>query len=259
MRFCRALFLVWLGGWAVAASTEAARLHLAGDSTLATKERLTPNPEYGWGEVLPRYFADPAAVVNHAVNGRSTKSFRELGHWQKLLEALAPGDWVLLQFGHNDAKHTDPSRFTEPRGEYAENLRRFVAEVRARGAHPILATSVARRKWDQGGGTPRVLDTHGEYLVVTREVAASEGVPLLKLFELTRALEEGHGVEGSKRLHLWIPADAYARKPDGWQDDTHFSHYGAGCVAALAVQEMIRLRLPLADWLADARPVLATP
>lgn len=226
---------------------------------MATKERDTPNPEYGWGEVLPRFFADPALVVNHAVNGRSTKSFRERGHWQQLLDALAPGDWVLLQFGHNDAKREDPARYTEPRGEYAENLRRFVAEVRARGAHPLLATAVARRKWDTSGAKPRVLDTHGEYLVVTREVAKAEGVPLLELFALTRALEEERGVEGSKRLHLWIPPQTYERKPEGWQDDTHYSREGAHRAAALAVQEMIRLRLPLVDWLADRRPVLATP
>lgn len=240
---------------AVAPLAAAPRLHLAGDSTMATKERKTPNPEYGWGEMLPRHFADPATVVNHAANGRSTKSFRDLGHWDKLRAALQPGDWVILQFGHNDGKKDDPARYAEPRGDYERNLRRFIAEIRAAGAHPILATPVARRAWDRESG--RIRDTHGDYLVVTREVAASEGVPLLELFALTRALEEAHGIEGSKRLHLWIEPGLYARKTEGWRDNTHYSAYGADRVAALVVQEIIRLGLPLGDSLSGhTRPDL---
>lgn len=240
---------------AVAPLSAAPRLHLAGDSTMATKERRTPNPEYGWGEMLPRYFADPEMVVNHAANGRSTKSFRELGHWEKLRAALQPGDWVILQFGHNDGKKDDPARYTAPRGDYERNLRRFIAEIRAAGAHPILATSVARRAWDRETG--HIRDTHGDYLVVTREVAASEDVPLLELFELTRALEEAHGIEGSKRLHLWIEPGLYARKAEGWRDNTHYSAYGADRVAALVVQEIIRLGLSLRDSLSGhTRPDL---
>lgn len=222
------------------------RLHLAGDSTIADKERATPNPEYGWGEALPRFFRDPAVVVNHAANGRSSKSFIGEGRWQKLVDALQPGDWVIVQFGHNDPKREDPSRFTEARGAYQENLRRFVADIRAKGANPILATPTAVRKWDAQG---KLVDTHGDYPEAMRFVALVEKVPLLELNRLTVALEETHGVEGSKRLHLRIPPGAYARKPEGWQDDTHYSAYGAEQVASLAVQEIIRLKLPLAEWL----------
>ncbi|MBA4136933.1 MAG: rhamnogalacturonan acetylesterase [Opitutus sp.] len=234
------------------ASAVSPRLHLAGDSTLATKERATPNPEYGWGELLPRYFRDPAVVVNHAVNGRSTKSFLDEGRWQKLVSLLAPGDWVIIQFGHNDAKREDSARYTEPLGAFAANLRRFIADVRERGAHPVLATSVARRKWAEDG--THLIDTHGDYVPVVRDVAARAGVPLLELNALTTALEEAHGIEGSKRLHLWIDPGLYARKTEGWRDNTHYSHYGADRVAALAVQEIIRLQLPLADWLASSSP-----
>lgn len=221
-------------------------LRLAGDSTMANKSHEPPNPETGWGEMLPHYFKDPSVVVNYAKNGRSTKSFIDEGLWQKLLDELQPDDWVIIQFGHNDAKSADPKRFAAPRDGYEKNLQRFIADVRAKGAHPILATSVARRKWDASG---RLVDTHGDYVVVAREVAAAEHVPLLDLNRLTSALEEGHGVEGSKRLHLWIPAGAYERKPAGWHDDTHYSAYGADRVAALAVQEIIRLDLPLVAWL----------
>lgn len=233
------------------AAPAAPRVHLAGDSTMATKERQTPNPEYGWGEALGRYFRDPATVVNYALNGRSSKSFRDEGHWDKLLTALAPGDWVIVQFGHNDQK-PDAARHTEPRGTYADNLRRFVAEIRAKGAQPVLATSVARRKWNTAGTA--LVDTHGDYPAALRDVARELGVPLLELNRLTTQLEEAHGVEGSKRLHLWIAPGVYARKPDGWKDDTHYSAYGADRVAALAVQEILRLGLPLARELAGDVP-----
>lgn len=221
-------------------------VHLAGDSTMADKERKMPNPEYGWGELLPRYFKDPAMIINYAQNGRSTKSFIDEGRWQKLVDALQPGDWVIIQFGHNDEKKEDPKRYADPRGAYQENLRRFVTDVRAKGANPILATSVARRKWDDAG---KLVDTHGDYPETLRAVAAELKVPLLEMNKLTTALEEGHGVEGSKRLHLWIPAGVYERKPDGWEDNTHYCAYGAERVAALAVQEIIRLQLPLMEWL----------
>ncbi len=213
---------------------------------MADKERKTPNPEYGWGELLPHYFSDPAMVINYAQNGRSTKSFIDEGRWQKLVDALQPGDWVIVQFGHNDEKKEDPKRYADPFGAYRDNLRRFVADVRAKGANPVLATPVARRKWNEAG---ELLDTHGGYPDAVRSVATELKVPLLEMNKLTATLEEGHGAEGSKRLHLWIPAGAYARKPDGWKDDTHYCAYGADRVAALAVQEIIRLQLPLAESL----------
>jgi pectinesterase len=247
----RVLGFVLLAGSVLPLS--AARLHLAGDSTMATKERATPNPEYGWGEVLQRYFGAQLTVVNHAMNGRSSKSFIKEGRWQKLVDALEPGDWAIVQFGHNDQK-ANPDRRTEPRGEFAGNLRRMIADVRAKGATPILATSVARRKW--APDAERLVDTHGDYITAVQEVGATEKVPVLELNALTTALEEAHGREGSKRLHLWIAPGVYARNPTkGWQDNTHYSAYGADRVAALAVQEIIRLGLPLADFLAGDKPV----
>lgn len=221
------------------------RLHLAGDSTMADKPQDPPNPEHGWGQLLPALFFDPAVIVNHAVNGRSTKSFRDLGHWDKLRTDLLPGDFVLLQFGHNDEKTTDPVRFAAPTA-YAENLRRYIAEIRAAGAHPLLATPVARRQWDDSG---HLVETHGDYLTAMREVATTEAVPLLELNALTAELERVHGLEGSKRLHLWLPAGRWTRHPAGLEDDTHYSAYGATCVATLAVRELIRLQLTPATWL----------
>ena len=219
----------------------APHVYMAGDSTMADKPTDPPNPEHGWGQLLPKFFKDPAMIVNYAANGRSTRSFLTEGRWQKLIDALQPGDWVIIQFAHNDEKI-----FPDARGEFQDNLKRFVADVRARKANPILATPCARRSFDEAG---KLVDTHGDYPDAVRAVAAATKVPLLEMNRLTMTLEEGHGAEGSKRLHLWIAAGEYQRQPEGYQDNTHYSAYGAERVAALAVQEIIRLRLPLADWL----------
>jgi lysophospholipase L1-like esterase len=219
----------------------AQKIHLAGDSTMADKPTEPANPEHGWGQLFPKFFSDPKMIVNHAANGKSTRSFLTENRWQKLVDALEPGDWVIIQFAHNDEKI-----FPNARGEYQENLRRFVAEVRAKGANPLLATPCARRAWDANG---HLINSHGDYPEALRAVAVETKVPLLELNELTTALEEGHGIEGSKLLHLWIPAGVYTRQAAAYEDNTHYSAYGAERVAALAAQEIIRLQLPLKQWL----------
>jgi lysophospholipase L1-like esterase len=227
--------------FAAAQTGRAPRVHMAGDSTMADKPTDPPNPEHGWGQLLPKFFKDPAMIVNYAANGRSTRSFIAEGRWQKLIDAVQPGDWVIIQFAHNDEKI-----FPNARGEFQDNLRKFVSDVRAKNAHAILATPCARRSFDDEG---KLVDTHGDYPDAVRAVAKETKTPLLEMNQLTMQLEESHGVEGSKRLHLWIGSGVYERQPEGYQDNTHYSAYGAERVAALAVQEMIRLGLPLSEWL----------
>lgn len=221
-------------------------LHLIGDSTMADKSKETANPETGWGQALPALLRPEAGrVVNHARDGRSTKSFIDEGRWAAVVAALRPGDFVIIQFAHNDEKADKPAVYAPARGAYQENLRRFVRETREHGVTPILATPVARRRWSAAG---QLVDTHGDYPAALRAVAAEEKVPLLELNVLTTELERAHGVEGSKRLHLHFAAGIQPRWPEGVKDDTHFSEYGATRVAALAVQEWLRLGLPLAEW-----------
>src|SRR5262245_39639666 len=174
----------------------APRVHLAGDSTMADKPTEPPNPEHGWGQLLPKFFKDPAMIVNHAANGRSTRSFISEGRWEKLLDALKPGDWVIIQFAHNDEKI-----FPNAQGEFQLNLHRFIADVRAKQAYPILATPCARRSFEKNGN---LVETHGDYPDAVRAVAGQTNTPLLEMNRLTMALEQREGVEGSKRLHLWI-------------------------------------------------------
>ncbi len=236
--------LIALGRGAEEAAPALPTLYLVGDSTMADKPKDVPNPETGWGQALPRWLRpDAVRVRNHAVNGRSTKSFIGEGRWARVVAALRAGDYVIIQFAHNDQKEADPTRYAAPRGAFQDNLRRFVREARAHRATPILATPVVRRRWSDNG---KLVETHGEYPAALREVAEEERVPLLELNRLTAQLERDHGVEGSKRLHLHYPGGVFARWPDAVKDDTHFSEYGADRVAALAVQEFLRLQLPLA-------------
>ena len=237
---------ILVGLLSAAISSAAPTLHLIGDSTMADKPKEPANPETGGGQALPALLKPEAGrVVTYAMNGRSTKSFIDEGRWAAVVAALRPGDFVIIQFAHNDEKADKPAVYAPARGAYQENLRRFVRETRAHGATPILATPVARRRWSAAG---ELVDTHGDYPAALRAVAAEEKVPLLELNGLTTELERAHGVEGSKRLHLHYAAGIQPRWPEGVKDDTHYSEYGATRVAALAVQEWLRLGLPLAEW-----------
>lgn len=222
------------------------RVFLAGDSTMADK---TPEaaPETGWGMILPGYF-DPAAVQfeNHAVNGRSTKSFRELGHWDKMMARVRPGDYVLIQFGHNDQKADDPVRYAPAQTDYRKNLTRFVTEVRAKGAQPILLTPVVRRNFDEQS---RFVDKHADYPQVAREVAAAQKVPLIDLWAKSKNLLEQLGPEDSKALFLHLPAGLYPSAPAGKTDNTHFTPFGAAHIATLVAEGLRESGLPLSGFL----------
>jgi len=223
-------------------------LHLAGDSTMADKPLVPPNPERGWGQLFRDLVREPERVVNHAVNGRSTRNFRDQGRWTHLLGQLAPGDFVLIQFGHNDAKREDPLRYAEAGTAYRENLRRFIREVRERQAHPLLATPLMRRNFDSAGV---LVDTHADYAPVMRSVAAVDGVPLLDLHRSSAELLSSLGQDRSKAYFLWIEPGQYARYPAGLKDNTHFTEPGARAMAALAAEALRRQNHPLAGWLKE--------
>jgi lysophospholipase L1-like esterase len=172
MRYLRLVpLLLFLPAFVLRA--EPITVYLAGDSTLSHK-LVTKRPETGWGEALQQYFdVDQVRVENHARNGRSTRTFIEEGRWQALVAKLRPGDYVFIQFGHNDASKDRTDRYTPPE-DYRRNLARFVAEARAKQAHPVLFTPVRRRRFD---GEGKLVDTHGEYPDLVRAVAARQGAP----------------------------------------------------------------------------------
>ena len=218
-------------------------LFLIGDSTMADKPDPDRNPERGWGQMLPRFLDGGVTVRNHAVNGRSSKSFIDEGKWDAVLAQLRPGDYVLIQFGHNDYKPGDPKRHTNPYTAYRRNLERYVAETRAKGATPVLATSIVQRKFNASGVLE---DTHGAYTFVARQVATETGTPFVDLQLLTEDLVAARGPEGAKALYLWVAPGASAMYPQGKEDDTHLSVAGATEVARLAATAIARLKIPLA-------------
>ncbi|MFE3603277.1 rhamnogalacturonan acetylesterase [Streptomyces sp. NPDC059142] len=204
-------------------------LYLAGDSTAADKYRAAA-PESGWGTALPFFLGKHLTVANHAVNGRSSKSFLDEGRLTPILGALRPGDLLLVQFGHNDEKDTDPTRYTEPWSTYQECLRRYVTGAREAGARPVLLTSVERRRFDAAGNS---VPTHGDYPAAMRALAAAERVPLLDLQAATLALWQRLGVARSQTYFNWLAPGESPNYPDGVADNTHFRPRGAIEVARL--------------------------
>ncbi len=218
-------------------------VYLAGDSTMATKP--LDLPERGWGMALHGLFKDPAMIQNHAVNGRSTRSFIDEGRWPRLVAALQPGDFVIIQFGHNDEKVENPKVGTDPATTFRDNLRRFIRDTRAKKATPILATPVARRKFDKAG---KLQPTHGVYPEAIRAVALEEKVDLLDLEAATSKWLQATGDEPSKKFFMWIEAGKFEKLPKGVEDNTHFVEAGAVHVAELAAAQIKEQKLSLAQW-----------
>jgi len=201
-----------------------------GDSTMADKPTDTDNPERGWGQLLPEFLPKGMVMDNHALNGRSSKSFIDEGCWDAVMKTMKPGDWVIIQFGHNDQKFKDPARYTNPYSGYRANLAKMVADARDRGAHPVLASSIVRRNFNEYG---TLEDTHGAYPFVMRQLALELGVPFVDLQLMTEDWIRGHGPEDSKRFFVWAEPGEYLSLPEGKQDNTHLNDAGARKVAGM--------------------------
>ena len=215
-------------------------IFMIGNSTMADKPYKNGNPEKGWGQIFPLYFKEEIKIENHAVNGRSTKSFLDEGRWKTVLEKIKDGDYVIIEFGHNDSKKDDPKRFADANTDYRINLIKFVNETRSKGGIPILATPIVRRRFDDQG---IFYDVHGDYPKVVRELAAELNVPLLDLHKRTEEMLIKFGEERSKLLFLFIEPMEYKSLPEGKTDNTHLSAYGAFKVCDLAAEE-IRNSIP---------------
>jgi DNA sulfur modification protein DndE len=220
-------------------------IYLVGDSTMANKPNLE-NPERGWGQLLPTFFYENIKIENHARNGRSTKSFIDEGRWDSVMTRVKKGDYVFIQFGHNDAKKEDPKRYAEAHSTYKSNLIKFVNDCRAREAIPVLLTPIVRRKFDSNG---MLIDTHGDYPAVVREVAKELDVLLIDINESSKKLVSEMGDEASKSMYLYVEPGKYKALPDGKKDDTHFSELGATKMAELVVIGLKELKSDLVNYL----------
>lgn len=221
--------------FAINAYSQKITIYSIGDSTMADKVNPTQNPEHGWMQVFPQFVTADVKIVNKAVNGRSTKSFIEENRWDSIVKVLKPGNYVFIQFGHNDQKAEDPKRYTNPHTAYRHNLIRFIKETRDKGAIPVLFTSVARRNFNEQGV---LIDTHGDYPQEMRLVAREYNVPLIDLQYYSEQLEIMYGHEKSKELHLHFAPGEHPYYPDGKKDDTHLSKKGATEIASVAAREL---------------------
>lgn len=234
-------------------------IFMIGDSTMANKDISNDKQERGWGMMFKNCFSDDIIVDNHAQNGRSSKSFIDEGRWQKVLDKIKPGDYVFIQFGHNDEK-PDPKRHTDPGSTFDDNLRKFVRETQEKGGHPVLLNSVVRRMFAESktavtdddlrtnsskglveGDT--LVDTHGAYLISPRRVAEEMNVPFIDANRITHDLEQGLGRECSKKLHMIFKPGETPSLPDGRQDNTHYNIYGASKVASL-IADVVAKEIP---------------
>ncbi len=255
--------LMVIGLFVLTSSNKSTTIFIIGDSTAADKQNPQSNPERGWGMMLQGHFDRHVRVENHAVNGRSSKSFISEGRWDEVLRRLKPGDYVIIQFGHNDEK-ADTLRHTEPGTTFDANLCRFARETIDRGAHPILMNAVVRRNFfqatdgsaedealrntqyqDEQVNSDTLIDTHGAYLLSPRRVAEELGVTFIDANRITHDLEQGLGIEGSRLLHMWYRPGEVASIPNGRHDNTHYNVVGARMVACL-----------LADAIAEKVPAL---
>jgi len=221
-------------------------LYTIGDSTMANKPDPDENPEKGWAQMLPEFLKVELEVKNHAVNGRSTKSFIDEGRWKTVFDQLQKGDYVFIQFGHNDQKIKDSTRYTNPYTQYRYNLELFVNETRAKGAIPVLFSSIVRRNFNEHGV---LVDTHGVYPLIVRLVAKDLEVPFVDLQSLTERLEIKYGPEKSKSLHLHLEPGDDPYEPKGKHDDTHLSEKGATLVASLALKDIAQKGLELKKYI----------
>lgn len=228
---------ITLSGWA-----QKTTIYTIGDSTMANKVTPEQNPERGWGQMLPIFFSDNVVIDNRAVNGRSTRSFIDLKLWDAVYNSLKKGDYVFIQFGHNDGKVTDPTRYTNPHTSYRHNLIRFVEETRKKGATPILFSSITRRTFNEQGV---LIDSHGDYTQEMRLVAQEYKVPFIDMQYYTELLEESYGVEKSKELHLHFAPGENSYILNGIDDNTHLSVKGATEIAKIAAQQIKALNIRL--------------
>lgn len=211
-------------------------IFMIGDSTMADKDLRGGNTERGWGAVLPGFLPEEIKVVNLAKNGKSSQSFRNEGRWQPVQEQLQPGDYVFIQFGHNDSK-VNTVRYTDPETTFKDNLTYYIEETRKLGGIPVLFTSIARRRFDDNG---QLLETHGRYIGALKEVGEATNTPVIDFNAISIKLFNELGVEGSIAILNHVKPDVQAYKPQGIVDDTHLSIYGARELTKLVLPEIAK-------------------
>lgn len=236
--WCLTLFILM----SFSLDTKKIKVWLIGDSTMSIKEVMA-YPETGWGMPFKYFFDSTVEIDNRAKNGRSTRTFISEKLWQSVADNLSEGDYVFIQFGHNDESKEKTDRYTTPE-QYKDNLRKFINESRRKKAIPVLLTPVSRRYFDSTGN---IRQTHIIYSKLVEEVADELKVPLIDLDKKSRELYQKLGTEYSKLLFLQLEPGEHPNYPRGISDNTHFNELGARKIAQLVLTGIKELKLELAN------------
>ena len=231
-------FFVTLLLMSLAPDQKKIKIFLAGDSTMSIKSEKN-YPETGWGMPFIHFWNENLMVVNKAKNGRSTKTFLSEGLWKQIMDEASAGDYVFIQFGHNDEVKSKVNSYTTP-DEFTGNLKKYIGDAREKKLIPVLLTPVARRKFD---GEGKIEETHKEYSNLVRKVAAEEKLLFIDLDTPSMQLYQQFGVEQSKLLFCQLKPGEHPNYPDGKDDNTHFNELGARLIAQLVLKE-IRTTIP---------------
>jgi len=215
---------------------------MCGDSTMSIKDRRT-YPETGWGMPFVYFWDSTVRIENLAKNGRSTKSFISERLWQKVADNVQEGDYVFIQFGHNDEAKEKGERYATP-DTFRMNLTKFIIETKAKKAIPVLITPVSRRRFDESG---TAIESHKEYSAYVKEVADKEKVFFIDLDTKSREMYQRMGKENSRLLFLQLRPGEHPNYPDGKEDNTHFNELGARLIAQLILSEIKPLIPELAE------------
>lgn len=220
---------------------------LCGNSTVVDQEE---EPWASWGQMIPAFFNDRVAFANYAESGESANTFIAAGRLKKALTQIKPGDYMFIEFGHNDQKQKGPGKGAYY--SYMTSLKTFVDEVRLHGAYPVLVTPTQRRSFNAEG---KIVDTHEDFPEAMKFLAAKENIPLIDLHSMTRTLYEALGVEKSKEAFVHYPANTFPGQEKALEDNTHFNSYGAYEIAKCVVEGIKKLNLLLVkDILPDYIP-----
>lgn len=216
-------------------------LFLAGNSTVVDEAN---EPWCGWGQVFPLFFTSKVAIANYAESGEAANTFVSSKRFAKLLTKIKKGDYLFIEFGHNDQKQKGEGK--GPYTSYKSDLKYLVDEARAKGANPVLVTSMHRRSFDENG---KVINTHGEYPNAVRLLAKEENVPLIDLNNMSKELYEAWGVEGSKKAFVHYPAGTFPDQDKALEDNTHFNSYGGYQIARCIIKGIIEADLPIEKYI----------
>ena len=218
-------------------------VYICGDSTVVDQDN---EPWASWGQMIPRFFTDQVSFANYAESGERMDTFIGRGRLKKILSQIKKGDWLFIEFGHNDMKIKGPGKGAFY--SYMTNLKEFIDEARTRGAYPVLLTPTSRRFFDDEG---HVINTHEDYPEAMKFIAERENVPLIDLNQMTKTLYEALGVEPSKHAFVQYPAGTYPGQTEDLKDNTHFNTYGAYEIAKCVIEGMKELNLPLVEYIRE--------